>query len=70
MVCKEVGAKVTLDGEELFTAPGEATRVLKPGKHQIVGSKKKLVKTSPPESQSSVPLYAVTTSIFPFSSSR
>lgn len=43
VVCKEPGAMVTLDGKELFKAPGEATRVLKPGKHQIVASKKKLI---------------------------
>jgi hypothetical protein len=46
VVCKEPGAKVTLDGAELFTAPGEATRVLKPGKHQILASKKKFITTT------------------------
>ena len=46
VMCKEPGAKVTLDGVELFTAPGETTRVLRPGKHHIVASKKKFITTT------------------------
>ncbi|MBT8492506.1 MAG: tetratricopeptide repeat protein [Deltaproteobacteria bacterium] len=36
---EEAGADVTLDGEPLFKAPGSATRVVKPGRHQIVAKK-------------------------------
>ena len=32
----DTGAKVTLDGEVLFTAPGEKGQVILPGKHQVV----------------------------------
>jgi hypothetical protein len=39
VVCDEPGAEVTLDGERLFTAPGTATRRVRPGAHQLVASK-------------------------------
>jgi len=39
VTCKETGAEVTLDGEALFVGPGEATRLLLPGAHQIVARK-------------------------------
>lgn len=37
--CDEPGAIVTLDGKRLFVAPGQATRTVMPGPHQIVASK-------------------------------
>jgi len=37
--CSLSGAKVTLDGKELFDAPGEVTRVLLPGEHIVVATK-------------------------------
>jgi hypothetical protein len=36
---KDAGARVTLDGEELFTGPGSAERTVLAKKHQIVASK-------------------------------
>jgi hypothetical protein len=33
------GARVTLDGKELFFAPGETTQLVPPGDHQIVATK-------------------------------
>ena len=35
VVCHEAGAAVTLDGKPLFTGPGEATRLVLVGQHQI-----------------------------------
>jgi hypothetical protein len=37
--CDEPGAEVSLDGITLFVAPGEATRWVTPGKHQLVAMK-------------------------------
>ena len=37
--CTEPGAQVTLDGQPLFTAPGSITKLVTPGRHQIVASK-------------------------------
>lgn len=39
VVCKEPGAQVMLDGELLFTAPGEWSAHLLPGAHQLVARK-------------------------------
>lgn len=39
VVCREPGAQVLLDGEEIMIGPGEMTRVLLPGKHQLVATK-------------------------------
>jgi tetratricopeptide (TPR) repeat protein len=39
VVCTEPGTQVFLDGEHVFTGPGEETRILAPGKHQLVASK-------------------------------
>ncbi len=39
VVCRERDAEVFLDGEHVFTGPGEAERVVAPGNHQIVASK-------------------------------
>jgi len=36
---EEPDTQVSLDGEQLFVAPGEATRLLAPGAHQLVASK-------------------------------
>ena len=36
VTCTEPGAEVTLDGAPLFVAPGEASRWLLPGPHQVV----------------------------------
>jgi hypothetical protein len=37
--CSELGAEVTMDGAPLFVAPGEISRWLLPGPHQIVARK-------------------------------
>jgi tetratricopeptide (TPR) repeat protein len=37
--CTTEGAQLTLDGKDLMMCPGEATRVVMPGRHQIVGKK-------------------------------
>lgn len=37
--CSTDGAQLTLDGTDLLTCPGEAKRVVMPGRHQIVGKK-------------------------------
>lgn len=34
--CDQPGVEVTLDGRPLFTGPGKATRIVLPGKHQLV----------------------------------
>ena len=39
VACAEAGADVALDGATLFVAPGEATRWLLPGAHQLVARK-------------------------------
>jgi tetratricopeptide (TPR) repeat protein len=39
VTCDEPGAIVSLDGKTLFTAPGSAKRLLRPGKHQVLASK-------------------------------
>ncbi len=39
VTCKEEGARITLDGQELMVGPGKASRVLLPGPHQVVASK-------------------------------
>ena len=46
VVCKEPGAQVMLDGELLFTAPGESTSQLSPGAHQLVARKPGLLTES------------------------
>jgi tetratricopeptide (TPR) repeat protein len=40
---EQAGVRVILDGEELFVAPGSATRTVTPGQHQLTGSKKGFV---------------------------
>jgi hypothetical protein len=37
--CEERDAEVSLDGERLFAAPGEATRLVTPGMHRVVATK-------------------------------
>ena len=37
--CTQVGVKVTLDGQPLAVCPGEQTRRVAPGPHQLVGTK-------------------------------
>lgn len=39
VVCDEAGAVVTLDGAELLSCPGDASRRMPPGKHQLVATK-------------------------------
>src|SRR5262249_22511020 len=39
VACAEPGADVALDGQPLFVAPGEASRRLLPGSHQLVARK-------------------------------
>lgn len=39
IVTDEEGAQISLDGEELFIGPGEATRLVKPVSHLIVANK-------------------------------
>jgi tetratricopeptide (TPR) repeat protein len=39
VACDEPGAVVTLDGQPLFTGPGQVTTIVLPGKHQVVASK-------------------------------
>ena len=39
VVCKESGARVSLDGEPLFAAPGTITRLVLPGPRQLVAQK-------------------------------
>lgn len=39
VVCDEAGAEVTLDGKVLFTGPGRYEDFVRPGGHQLVGSK-------------------------------
>jgi hypothetical protein len=39
VACAEPGAEVTLDGAQLFVAPGEATRWVMPGAHQLIAGK-------------------------------
>jgi tetratricopeptide (TPR) repeat protein len=39
VTCAEESAEVTLDGQVLFVSPGEATRWLAPGPHQLVARK-------------------------------
>jgi hypothetical protein len=41
--CVEPAAVVSVDGQEWFTGPGEATRTLLAGKHQVVATKTKYV---------------------------
>ncbi|MFH2010649.1 MAG: tetratricopeptide repeat protein [bacterium] len=43
VACREPGAKVTLDGVLLFTAPGKARRTVQVGKHVVVVSKPKFL---------------------------
>lgn len=43
VTCAEPGAEVTLDGQPLFVAPGEASRWLLPGAHQLVARKSGLL---------------------------
>jgi hypothetical protein len=38
VVCDQHDAQVTLDGEKLFEAPGQASRLLVPGAHQLVAT--------------------------------
>lgn len=44
--CDEPGAEVSFDGQTLFTAPGEARRVVQPGSHQVVASKRGYLTTT------------------------
>jgi hypothetical protein len=37
--CREPGAEVTLDGKKLLTCPGQVTRRVAPGSHQVVARK-------------------------------
>jgi len=39
VVCHDAGAQVLLDGQELLVGPDEVTRVVLPGRHQLVASK-------------------------------
>ncbi len=39
VTCEEPGAKVFIDGKEIFVAPGKSQQILLPGEHQIVASK-------------------------------
>ncbi len=39
VVSTEAGAEVTFDGAKLFTAPGDVTKLVLPGGHQIVATK-------------------------------
>lgn len=40
VACEEPGAVVSLNGKMLFTSPGRTSRLLVPGQHQIVATKK------------------------------
>ena len=40
---EEVGAKVSLDGEELFVGPGESRRLVQPKRHQLIATKDKML---------------------------
>ena len=44
--CTEPGARVTLDGREWFTCPGEQGRMVKAGTHQLVASKHRFITTT------------------------
>jgi hypothetical protein len=44
--CTEPGARVTLDTEEWFTCPGEESRLVKAGKHQLMASKRGFITTT------------------------
>ncbi len=46
VVTREPGAEVFLDGARLLVGPGEATRVLLPGTHQLVASKARYLTSS------------------------
>ncbi|HEX5060862.1 MAG TPA: hypothetical protein VFV99_15955 [Kofleriaceae bacterium] len=37
--CAQPGVAITLDGQDLPTCPGQATRRVKPGKHEVVANK-------------------------------
>jgi len=39
----ESGATVSLDGQELFVGPGEATRLVRPKRHQIIATKEQML---------------------------
>lgn len=39
VTCTTDGAQLSLDGKDLLTCPGQATRVVMPGRHQIIGKK-------------------------------
>jgi len=43
VICTEVGAQVTLDGENLVECPGEAVKTVRVGWHQVVASKRGFV---------------------------
>jgi hypothetical protein len=45
---KEPGAEITLDGAKLFTAPGDVTKLVMPGNHQIVATKPGFLPTTTP----------------------
>jgi hypothetical protein len=45
---KEPGAEVTFDGAKLFTAPGDVTKLVLPGNHQIVATKPGFLPTTTP----------------------
>jgi hypothetical protein len=48
IVCDEKGAEVSLDGERLFEAPGQETRLVRPGAHQVVAAKAGFLTASVP----------------------
>lgn len=43
---KTSGASVSLDGEKLFVGPGEATRLVRPKRHQIIATKEQMLTLS------------------------
>lgn len=46
IVCREAGARVTLDGQPILVGPGEHQTVLKPGLHQVVAKKPGFITTT------------------------
>jgi hypothetical protein len=46
VVCTEPGAEVSLDGARLFTGPGDTTRMVLPGRHQVVATKARFLTES------------------------
>jgi hypothetical protein len=48
VISKEPGAEVTFDGVKLFSAPGDVTKLVLPGNHQIVATKPGFLTTTKP----------------------